>query len=124
MTTQQISNFPKSISFHEENNESGYHKLIKFGKDKIINQFESFLLTKGGGGRRIGPVKGDISSFRCLIKDFVTNAVEDRPTPSTIYGKLRVYERFIDFLRIELPTFLPSEHNMKAISAMLRNLKE
>ena len=136
--TQQSSNFPKSISFHEENDESGYHKLIKFGTDKIINQFQSFLLTKGGGGRRIGPVKGDISSFRCLIKDlgwnnfwdpnslntYVTNAVEDRLTPSTIYGRLRVYERFIDFLRIELPTFLPSEHFMKAISAMLRNLKE
>ena len=95
-------------------------------------------MTKGGGGRRSGPVKGDISSFTCLIKDlgwnniwnsnslneYVTNVVDGRLSPSTIYGRLRVYERFVDFFRIELPGFLPSENAMKGITAMLSNLKE
>ena len=46
----------------------GANSLTFIDTDKVVNHLESFLLTKGGGGRRIKPIKGDISSFRCLIK--------------------------------------------------------
>ena len=35
--------------------------------EKIIKDFRVFLLTKGGGGRRNTPTKGDISNFRSLL---------------------------------------------------------
>ena len=37
--------------------------------EKIISQFHSFLKTKGGGGRRNTPTKGDVSNLRCLIRE-------------------------------------------------------
>ncbi|KAI6654990.1 hypothetical protein LOD99_11438 [Oopsacas minuta] len=37
--------------------------------EKLTAEFHTFMITKGGGGRRNTPVKGDISSFRCLAKE-------------------------------------------------------
>ena len=117
----------------------GANSLTFIDTDKAVNHFESFLLTKGGGGRRMKPIKGDISSFRCLIKaigwnqfwdpnalnKYVTDATkEGNSSASTIYGRLRVYERFIGFLRTQLPTFLPPTNIISAIDIMIRNLKE
>ena len=36
--------------------------------DIITKEFQYFMQRKGGGGRRSTPVKGDISSFRCFIR--------------------------------------------------------
>ena len=109
---------------------------IRYINDEgVIQEFHSFLLSKGGGGRRNTPIKGDISSFRSLIKelgwdniwdpnklnDYVSSAT---CSPSTIYCRLRIYERFINFLRMQIPTFLPSLEQLKRIEVMLSNLKE
>ena len=93
------------------------------------------MLTKGGGGRRNTPIKGDISSFRCLVQangwnNFwepnVLNSYVSAATcaPSTAYGRLRAYERFVHFLRTQMPNLLPSPGRMKAIESMLTALKE
>ena len=118
--------------------ENSSNTLSFVDTDKIIHEFETFLLSMGGGGRGIKPVKGDISSFRCLIRclgwdhiwepnllnSYVTDAVKQtNSSASTIYGRLRVYERFVHFLRIQLPIFLPSPNTLLAIDAMITNLK-
>lgn len=103
--------------------------------DKIIKEFNTFMLSKGGGGRRNTPIKGDISSFRCLVKDIgwanlwnvnALNSYVSSATcsPSTTYGRLRVYERFVYFLRSEYPNLLPHPERMQAINSMLAALKE
>ena len=94
--------------------------------EKIILQFRSSLQTKCGGGRRNGPIDCDISSFRCLISTIGWDKFWDPHqlnqyassatcSPSTTYGRLRVYERFVHFLRMELPSFLSSSENMSRI---------
>ena len=104
-------------------------------KDKITNEFHSFMLTKGGGGRRNTPVKGDMSSFRCLMKEIGWNNLWDHNnlnsyitsatcSPSTSYCRLRVFERFVHFLRSQYPNLLPSVQCMTTIESMLKALKE
>ena len=121
-------------------NTSSHPQLFSFiDNEKIIREFESFLLTKGGGGRRLNPVMGDIGSSRCLVNslgwdhfwnpnalnEYITDSMkEEKYSPSTLYGRLRVYERFIHFIRIQLPVFLPSHTSITAIEAMITNLKE
>ena len=109
--------------------------LTLINQEKLIKLFHSFLLTKGGGGRRFTPTKGDISNFRSLIKgiglenfwnpnslnEFVSTA---SCTASTTYTRLRVYERFIHFLRVQFPFMLPCSETIKAIESMLVHLKE
>ena len=103
--------------------------------EKVIPEFRSFLLTKGGGGRRNTLIKGDISSFRSMMKEFKWENFWDPNklnhyvssatcAPSTVYCRLRVYERFIHFLRIQMPSLLPTSDQMKAIDSMLCYLKE
>ena len=45
-------------------------------------------------------------------------------SPSTTYGRLRVYERFVHFLRTKFPHLLPPRESMQAIESMLTALKE
>ena len=103
--------------------------------NKIVHLFRSFLQTKCGGGRRSGPIDCDISSFRCHISTIGLDKFWDPHqlnqygssatcSPSTTYGRLRVYERCVHFLRMELPSFLPSSENMSRIESMQTNLKE
>ena len=93
------------------------------------------MLTKGGGGRRNIPIKGDICSFRCLVKEIAWENSWDHNTlnryvslatcsASTTYGRLRVYERFVHFLRTKLPYRLPPREFMQANESMLTALKE
>ena len=106
-----------------------------FDTERIIQAFNTFMLTKGGGGRRNTPIKGDICSFRCLVKGIGWENFWDHNalnryvslatcSPSTTYGRLRVYERFVHFLRTNLPYLLPSRESMQAIESMLAALKE
>ena len=103
--------------------------------EKIIREFHSFLLTKGGGGRRNTPIKGDLSSFRTMVKELGWDNIWDPNrlnyyvssatcSPSTLYCRLRVYERFIHFLRMRIPSLLPSLEQLNGINSMLSNLKE
>ena len=55
------------------------------------------------------------------INTYITQATS---SPSTLYGRLRVYERFVQFLKIQIPTLVPSIDILGAIHAMLSNLKE
>ncbi|KAI6647785.1 hypothetical protein LOD99_8500 [Oopsacas minuta] len=82
--------------------------------EKLTAEFHTFMITNGGGGRRNTPVKGDISSFRCFAKevwwgnfwnhnvlnDYITSAT---CSPSTSYGRLRVYEKVHPFLAFAIP---------------------
>ena len=123
-----VTSFPQLHSTSTSN--------IRFiDNEKVISEFHSFLLTKGGGGRRNTPIKGDISSFRSLIKELGWDNLWDPSklnhyissatcSPSTLYCRLRVYERFINFLRMQIPSFLPSLEHLKVIEVMLSNLKE
>ena len=43
---------------------------------------------------------------------------------STLYCRLRIYERFIHFLRMQIPSLLPSIEQLKGIDSMLSSLKE
>ena len=109
--------------------------LTLIDREKVIKLFQSFLLTKGGGGRRFTPTKGYVSNFRSLLNgigmdnfwnpnslnEFVSTA---SCTASTTYTRLRVYERFIHFLRVQFPFMLPCSETMKAIESMLAHLKE
>ena len=106
-----------------------------FIPEKIIQDFRVFLLTKGGGGRRNTPTKGDISNFRSLLKGIgwenfgdpnILNQYVSSATcsASTIYCRLRVYERFVHFLRVQLPSLLPSSERLRTVESMLSNLKE
>ncbi|KAI6656073.1 hypothetical protein LOD99_11339 [Oopsacas minuta] len=45
-------------------------------------------------------------------------------SPSTMYCRLRVYERFIHFLRMQIPSLLPTVEQLKGIDSMLCYLKE
>ena len=103
--------------------------------EKIICEFHAFLLTKRGGDRRNTPVKGDLSSFRCMIKEIGWDNLWDpnklnqyvscaKSSPSTIYCRLRSYEKFIHFLRVQFPSFLPSLERLRGIESMLSHLKE
>ena len=59
------------------------------------------------------------------MNEYVTEAMrEEKNSPSTLYGRLRVYERFIHFIRIQMPVFLPSPTTISAIEAIMDNLKE
>ena len=104
----------------------------------LLNEFNCFLLTKGGGGRRSRPVAGDLSSFRCLLKslgwenfwnvsknnEFITEGSKGSLSASTLYGRICVYERFVEFLRIEHSELLPSPDLILKIEIILKNLKE
>ena len=46
-----------------------------------------------------------------------------KSAPSTIYCRLRAYERFIHFLRMQLPHFLPSSDRLRGIESLLTHLK-
>ncbi|KAI6646366.1 hypothetical protein LOD99_9237 [Oopsacas minuta] len=103
--------------------------------EKLTAKFHTFIITKGGGGRCNTPIKGDISSFRCLAKevgwgnfwnhnvlnDYITSAT---CSPSTSYARLRVYERFIHFLRSQFPNLLSPPERMVTIESMLKAIKE
>ena len=93
------------------------------------------MQTKGGGGRRNTPTKSDISSLRCVIKELGLDNIWDpnkfnqyvtalKSAPSKIYCCLRAYERFIHFLRMQLPHFHPSSNSLRGIESMLTHLKE
>ena len=46
------------------------HVSLQFlDTERIVQEFNTLMLTKGGGGRRNTPIKGDICSFRCLVKE-------------------------------------------------------
>ncbi|KAI6648374.1 hypothetical protein LOD99_12183 [Oopsacas minuta] len=93
------------------------------------------MLTEGGVGRQNTPVKGDMSSFRCLMKEigwqilwnhnylnsYITSST---CSPSTSYRCLSVFESFVHFFRSQYPNLLPSEKCMKTIESMLKALKE
>ena len=112
------------------------HVSLQFlDTERIIQEFNTFMLTKGGGGRRNTPIKGDICSFRCLVKEIGWENFWDQNalnryvslatcSPSTTYGRLRVYERFVHFLRTKFPFLLPPRESMQAIESMLGALKE
>ena len=114
---------------------SNLTSLQSLDTEKIFKEFQSFMQTKGGGGRRNTPVKGDVSSFRCLINkvgwgnlwnqnvlnDYITSA---SCSPSISYRRLRVYERFIRFLRSRFPNLLPPPEHLSTVESMIKALKE
>ena len=129
-TTSSISSLPSSALPSGEST-----NLCFIDTEKITGEFQSFMHTKGGGGRRHTPVKGDISSFRCLVKEVgwenfwdpnVLNNYTSSAScsPSTSYGRLRVYERFVHFLRTRFPILLPSPERMVSVESMIKALKE
>ena len=104
----------------------------------LLNQFNCFLLTKGGGRLMRRPVAGDLSSFRCLLKslawnnfcyvskinEYITEGSKGSLSAYTLYGRLRVYERFVEFLRIEHSELQPSPDRIQKIEILSKNLKE
>lgn len=93
------------------------------------------MQTKCGGGIKHTPVKGDISSFRCLVKEVgwenfwnsnILNSYISLATcsPSTSYGRLKVYKRFVHFLRAQFQSLLPHPERMTSVHSMMKALKE
>ena len=79
-----------------------------------------------------------MSSFRCLLRslgwnnlwdvskinEYITEGSKGSLFAYTLYGRLRVYERFVEFLRIEHSELLPSPDRIQEIEIILKNLKE
>ena len=106
-------------------------KFIQF-----ISSFRKFLSTNWGGSKSLKSIKMDVSNVMRLFKDvgldeiwnanslntYFTNLTKKGRSSITVHSKLRSLRRFIDYLTLADPSYLPSS-KLVVVNSMLTGIE-